>query len=669
MLWKGPSTVFFALILTTSVLGGHSITFESLLSEMTDLEALARFPRPYYTCRQFSSYDRNSTDPNILTTENWFANADWGKFLRVETRNGRYEYVMMDAQGPGAIVRIWSANPDKAGILRIYLDHGEDPVVEIPLEDMLGGEREPYLSPLAGVRAKGWNCYWPIPYAKHCKVTSSGAGFYYHVNYRTYKRGNRVRTYSLDQVEPLAERIVEVRETLARPHPADLDGLPRQSFLATLPPREVFSLDITGPGAIREILCQVEARDLDRALRQCLLEMTFDDQDSPSIRTPLGDFFATAPGINAYVSLPSAVTEDGRMISTWVMPFRSRARLTVANVGEQSVKLAGHLTTGGWEWDKRSMHFHASWRSEYDIPTRPMRDWNYLDIQGKGVFVGDMLHVTNPIQTWWGEGDEKIYVDGERFPSHFGTGTEDYYGYAWCSPELFTHAYHNQSRCDGPGNYGQTCVSRFHVLDNIPFKKSFLFDMEVWHHSETTVSMAATTFWYARPESKTHVREIDQRDLRIQAPPPLPEPKAVEGALEGEELDVVSCTGGQHQNQHSSSWGWSKDHQLWWIDAEPGHVLSLSFSVPMAGTYDLRAVFTKAADYGIMRFSLNGERLGEPMDFYHDGVVATEEISLGKVELLDGKNLLEAQVVGSNPLADPKRHMFGLDYLLLIPEK
>jgi len=71
-----------------------------------------------------------------------------------------------------------------------------------------------------------------------------------------------------------------------------------------------------------------------------------------------------------------------------------------------------------------------------------------------------------------GEGDEKIYVDGETFPSHFGTGSEDYYGYAWGSTEVFTHAYHNQPRCDDPKNYGNTSVNRFHVIDDIPLTKA-----------------------------------------------------------------------------------------------------------------------------------------------------------------------------------------------------
>ena len=66
------------------------------------------------------------------------------------------------------------------------------------------------------------------------------------------------------------------------------------------------------------------------------------------------------------------------------------------------------------------------------LPTRPFRDWHVAGIQGQGHLVGTVLDVENPpAAAWWGEGDEKIYVDGEAFPSLFGTGTEDYFGYAW----------------------------------------------------------------------------------------------------------------------------------------------------------------------------------------------------------------------------------------------
>ena len=80
-------------------------------------------------------------------------------------------------------------------------------------------------------------------------------------------------------------------------------------------------------------------------------------------------------------------------------------------------------------------HFHAKWhRDSVPLPKDRWPDWVMLRTQGRGRFCGVMLHVWNPRGGWWGEGDEKFFVDGEKFPSTFGTGSEDYFGYAWCDP-------------------------------------------------------------------------------------------------------------------------------------------------------------------------------------------------------------------------------------------
>ena len=405
---------------------------------------------------------------------------------------------------------------------------------------------------------------------------------------------------------------------------------------------------------------------MEKALRGGLFEIVFDGQNAPSVVAPLGDFFGTAPGPNRYISLPSGVNEDGSMYSHWVMPFQSSAVMKITNTTDAAMTITGKYVIAEYEWSDASMYFHTKWRSEYPIPTRPFRDWRFLGAAGQGRFVGDMLHVTNPVKDWWGEGDEKIYVDGETFPSHFGTGSEDYFGYAWCSPELFTHAYHNQPRCDGPRNYGQTCVSRFHIIDNIPFTSAFKFDIEVWHSKECEVAMAATSYWYARPGATDDFPAIKPEQLTIVTPPPPPDVKIVQGALEGESLKVVDCTGGAHTVQKADVWDWSLAGQLWWRHGKPGDTLTLAFPVEKAGRYEVRGVFTKAVDFGIVRLSVNGQPAGGDRDFYNDGVIVMPEDLLGVFDLTQGENTLKAEIVGANEKAVPA-HMFGLDYLMLKP--
>jgi hypothetical protein len=136
--------------------------------------------------------------------------------------------------------------------------------------------------------------------------------------------------------------------------------------------------------------------------------------------------------------------KDGTLYCNWVMPFKKNAKFIFSNYAKLDVEIDAEFTTIPHNWTENTMYFHSKWKVDFDVPTRPMFDYNYLTVKGKGLFGGVAFFIDNPVKDWWGEGDEKIYVDGEKFPSHFGTGTEDYYGYAWCYPVPFTHAYHSQ---------------------------------------------------------------------------------------------------------------------------------------------------------------------------------------------------------------------------------
>jgi hypothetical protein len=178
------------------------------------------------------------------------------------------------------------------------------------------------------------------------------------------------------------------------------------------------------------------------------------------------------------------------------------------------------------------MHFHADFREETGIKTRHSvgtADFRYLTVRGRGVYVGDTLSVHNPTSDgWWGEGDEKVYVDyldengagHETGPVHLGTGTEDYYGYAWGHVETFKTAFVGQSRADGVAFKtwrGRIVNTRVRALDAIPFDRTFKFDMEILHWRQATVALAATTYWYGAPGAKALRTAADlQADYRAE---------------------------------------------------------------------------------------------------------------------------------------------------------
>ena len=466
----------------------------------------------------------------------------------------------MEADGPGAIVWIWvAANIENfAGNIRIFLDHSPQPVLDMKMDDLLGGDRArtyflspnqearpfkgiltgdevPFPSPITGQYAFGWNSYLPIPYARHCKVVTTAVNsqpfYWYQIAYRQYQPGTTVESFSQETARAHADKIVDVARKLEHPAslvapltPAGAKTSNRQQT-AQLQPGQSSTLEVNAHDqAIYRLANRLHAENMDQALRACLLEICFDGERT--VQCPLGDFYATAPGINPYESLPSAVMKDGTMIANWIMPFRRSAAITITNHTAMPVTVETDLLLAGRPWRPDTMYFHARWRAEENIPTRPRRDWNYADIQGAGRCLGNMLHIANPNKNWWGEGDAKIWFDGEAFPRIFGTGTEDYYGYAMCWRDLFTHVYHNQTHSEKPGNSGHTCLSRFHVLDDLPFNSSFKFDMEIWHLEECLMNYAATSWWYALPGTRDTFQPLRPDRLTI---PQLPRPEERKG--------------------------------------------------------------------------------------------------------------------------------------------
>jgi hypothetical protein len=256
------------------------------------------------------------------------------------------------------------------------------------------------------------------------------------------------------------------------------------------------------------------------------------------VEAPVGDFFASGPGVNPFSSLPLSVEADGTLICRWVMPYEKSVRVEVVNFTKAPVRLEGSILLSSWTWNDRSMYFRAKWRADHDLLAGAgMVDLPYLVTIGKGVFAGCAAMIMNPSSAptaygnWWGEGDEKILVDGELAPSTFGTGSEDYFNYSWSRPDLFDHPYCGQPLDSGPDTAGYVSNHRFQIVDAIPFEKSLGAYLELWSHIRTPgLSYARIVYHYARPGTVDDHRGLMPSDLKI---PPLPkrEPAAVGGAV------------------------------------------------------------------------------------------------------------------------------------------
>jgi hypothetical protein len=648
------AAVPFLCLLAVSTLAAESnvpvITSRTLLEEMTDLGRLARWPDPAYRTVQFSSYDRRST---ASEAPGWFSNADGfgGEpipgFLKVlrEPRNGQAGvFLVAEVKGPGAIVRGWSAG--MGGVLRVYLQRAptEDGapdgslVWEGPAYDFLARRSAHYLKS-ARIALETEDAfsqedadYLPIPFARGLRVTWEGKLnelHFYHLQVRLYAQGTVVRTF--DANKDLKESENQLRAAVAgltKPSSAD-QGEPSK-LAAILEPggNWSWSPEREGPGAIRELKLRLQADALDVALRGCLLRISFDGSQRPQVEAPVGDFFASGPGVNPFSSLPFSVEPDGTMSCRFVMPYQKSVRLEIVNHTKATARLAGSVLLAPWQWDERSLYFRAKWRADHDLLAGAgVIDLPYVVTIGQGIFAGCAAMIMNPAGApmahgnWWGEGDEKILIDGELAPSTFGTGSEDYFNYSWSRPDLFGHPYCGQPLDSGPDTAGYVSNHRFQVLDAIPFRKSLAALFELWSHNRTPgLSYARIAYHYARPGAIDDHRGLMPSDLKV---PLLParEPMAV-GAAAGAKFHFLEdlrpgVTSGKLE---IGSFPLATRLRVTLWQAEQGGKLKFSLPVEQAGLASIHLVAVHRPDGAKVRVFVDGKPLAR-----QDG---GEEVSL-----------------------------------------
>lgn len=667
----------------------QDISMISLLTEMTERESLAIYPFPEFRTKQFSSYDRKAIEPG---GNNWYANHDHTHFLRGEITENGTEWVMFEADQPGAIVRWWMTfggfvEGAGDGMIRIYIDGNEEPVIEeraidiMDIGDAIGPPLHSSVSELTLLKRRGHNLYLPIPYGERCKITYQSdkittnekgeitdpqIAIYYVINYREYSGDTKVKSFDRNTHKTYAAEVNRAQRLLSYPFRALFSKQPQASVqLRKLSPGESMELDIHGGKYIKALRMKLDADSLPRALRSTVISFSFDD--CTTLTVPVGDFFGTGYEINPYETYYTKVYKDGLMACAWPMPFQTGATIRIINTGIQRVTIEGmDVFTDSWEWNDRSMYFGGSWKQFYSKQTggpRNPEDLTFNVLEGKGVYAGDLITLYNNAAAWWGEGDEKIYIDGETFPSHFGTGTEDYYGYAWARPEPFSHPFIAQP--DGSGNQeeGTTVNIRFRALDKIPFTKSLKMNMELWHWKQTTVNYAPATFFYLRPgsTSKTEfsISEANQPLAFRKKAENIPVMK--DGIIQGEKMEPVRIDAGVLA--HQSGKQWDENAHLWWRSADKGDVLSLQFTSEMSYSgRDIELQLTKAIDYGIVSLSINN---GPELVFDGYGVgVSVERVIVENAMIRQGVNTLEIKIKGRNEQARDG-NMFGIDYLVI----
>ena len=275
-------------------------------------------------------------------------------------------------------------------------------------------------------------------------------------------------------------------------------------------------MDVNGPGCIQHIWITVNAK----RYRDLILRLYWDGEKAPSVETPLGDFFCN--GFNTRVNvlaLPINVNPSGGFNCYFPMPFRKHAKITVENrAPEDATGFFYAINYALTEVGGDEAYFHAQFRRANPLPYKA--DYVIVDgIRGKGHFVGTYMAWQQNNKGWWGEGEIKFFMDGDTvFPTICGTGTEDYFGGAWCFGQTYSAPFLGYPLGGSEGKPGtRHGLYRFHIMDPIRFESDLKVTMQAlgWR-SETRYlplqdDISSVAYWY-QAEPHRPFPEFPDRD-------------------------------------------------------------------------------------------------------------------------------------------------------------
>jgi len=356
-------------------------------------------------------------------------------------------------------------------------------------------------------------------------------------------------------------------------------------------PRSAHMLcELAGPGVIRHIWLTFPAaapswlaKDGGARPDEIVLRIYWDGAAEPAVEAPVGDFFACGFGRREEVRSMPVVVEDGDSYNCfWPMPFARAAKITLSNESDKPL----NSTYFHVDWEERPFadgtpYFCAQYRQ--DFPAVAGEDYLVLAAEGVGHYVGTVLSVRTRSPEWFGEGDDRFYIDGETVASIQGTGTEDYFLSAW-GLKKNSMPYSGTTVLEGGwGLLGQrTTAYRWHVCDPVRFRKSLrvCFEHKGWvpgdekpdgrihGHTERFDDFASVAFWYQIGQPKRFATLPPAVD---RVPPNLD--VVVEGAAL---LGNSKMVDGSAELQ--AGWPWTGAGQILFHGQRPGSALEVAFT-------------------------------------------------------------------------------------------
>jgi len=427
------------------------------------------------------------------------------------------------------------------------------------------------------------------------------------------------------------------------------------------PGKKLVLADVKGPGTIKHIWLTFPepapgwlGRQGNPDHSELVLRMYWDGAAEPAVESPVGDFFAAGFGQRADVNSATIIVEGGDAYNCyWPMPFHKSARIEIENQSNKPLNAFYYQVDYFQEaaLPEGTPYFCAQYRQEF--PVKSGRDYLILDAVGRGQYVGTVLSGRARSPMWFGEGDDKFYIDGEKSPSLFGTGTEDYVCNAW-GMGTGTYAYFGVPILEGEWDMvgWRTTVYRWHLPDPVRFDKSLRVEIEDagWiskdelkegvHEGfvERNDDFATVAFWYQVGQPK-----------RFATLPPAAERRLpnIDLIIEGKDL-LKTATKSHGTLELQKGYDWTGDGQLF-FDNPHGKDAWLEFTFPVAKE-ELRQLTLRATysyDYGTYRILLDGQPVREPIDFY-SAALKVRELNLGQRRLSVGNHKIRLECTGTN---------------------
>jgi len=423
--------------------------------------------------------------------------------------------------------------------------------------------------------------------------------------------------------------------------------------------------DLKGAGMVTHIWITADAVEFGwpRLLR---LRVYYDGALTPSVDTPLGDFFGVGHGVERNInSIMVHNTSFGRARNSyWPMPFRKRCRITITNEGRKLVPLFYyHVDYRRYSVLPANLgYFHAYYRQER--PARAGRDYEFLNIRGRGHYVGTVLSVVQTQGAWFGEGDDLFYIDGAQKPQLVGTGTEDYFGDAWGLRDadgLLT----GTPLADGEQPGARLTVYRWHVPDPIPFRKSLRAAIE---HSGWTLNADGTirSGFEERPDNFSSVAFWYQEGVNetLQEPPYGRERLPFGNAIPlntARSIQEIAAEKGKFALR-----GLDDDNVqvLSFLAEGEGAQISVPIEVPNSGKFVVMAITVQAQNYGDYIALMDGKALNSDslagdivspshesgiLRGYSSEIYLAHDVFLGMLEISQGRHVLTFRCIGKHP--------------------